>query len=170
LPKPSQIKTIPPNVSKRDKFHGFPKEEVHDSLFLSVISIYAIYGCKLPNSTLELRSLAVKEVKKGILGIKLLDQSFDNRHANYRQFLNEFQSGLHNIDKDWLLVEALAKATFRCLIFLSSLEEHKQKPVFKFNHESIKPPLIFGVYRIEDPNNSISCKIRTGYFQIPFDT
>jgi hypothetical protein len=170
LPKPSQIKTIPPNVSKRDKFYGFPKEEVHDSLFLSVISIYAIYGCKLPNSTLELRSLAVKEVKKGILGIKLLDQSFDNRHANYRQFLNEFQSGLHNIDKDWLLVEALAKATFRCLIFLSSLEEHKQKPVFKFNHESIKPPLIFGVYRIEDPNNSISCKIRTGYFQIPFDT
>jgi Reverse transcriptase (RNA-dependent DNA polymerase)/RNase H-like domain found in reverse transcriptase/Integrase zinc binding domain len=149
LPKPKELKTIPPNIKKRERFHGFTEKNVHDSLFWSVISIYTIYGCKLPSSTLELRSLAVKEIKKGILGIKLKDQSFNNNHMNYRQFLQEFENGLHNIDKDWLLVEALAKATYRCMIFLSNLEEHQSKPVFKFNHESTKPPLIFGVYREE---------------------
>ena len=48
------------------------------------------------------------EIKKGILGIKLKDQSFNNHHGNYRTFLQEFEAGMHNIDKDWLLVEALA--------------------------------------------------------------
>jgi hypothetical protein len=38
-------------------------------------------------------------VKKEILGIKLKEQSFDNRHSEYRQFLNEFDSGLHNMVK-----------------------------------------------------------------------
>ena len=123
---------------------------MHNSLFWSILSIYAVYECNLPDSVYDLRKLAVNEIKKGILGIKLKDQSFNNHHNNYRTFLQEFESGMHNIDKDWLLVEALAKATFRCMIFLSSLNEHHEKPIFKYNSESTKPPLIFGVYRVDN--------------------
>jgi hypothetical protein len=32
------------------------------------MSCYATYGCKIPDSILELRELAVKQIKKGILG------------------------------------------------------------------------------------------------------
>jgi hypothetical protein len=147
LPKPSEVKTNPPMVRKKETLFGFTEENVHNSLFWSILSIYAIYRCKMPESVNELRQLAVKEIKKGILGIKLKDQSFNNRHGDYKTFLNEFEGGQHNIDKDWLLVEALAKATYRCFIILSSLQEHSNKPIFKYNTESNKPPLIFGVYR-----------------------
>ena len=67
----------------------------------------------------ELRSLTVKEVKKGILGRKLKDQSFNNYHGKYRQYLDEFATGKHNLDKDWLMAEALAKATHRCITVYS---------------------------------------------------
>jgi hypothetical protein len=53
------------------------------------------------------------------------------------------------MDKDWILLEALARATFRPIILLSSLPEHENKKVIKYNHESVKPPIILGVYRIE---------------------
>ena len=36
------------------------------------------------------------------------------------------------------------------MIFLSSLNEHHKKPIFKYNTESTKPPLIFGVYRVDN--------------------
>jgi len=150
LPKPTEVKTIPPNVGKIKKLYGFTEQNVHDSLFWSIISIYAVYNCKLPESTIVLRKMAVKIIKDGIVGIKMKDLQFNNNHTNYRNFLAEFSEGKHNIDPNWLLVEALAKATFRCFIFLSTLEEHKEKPIFKFNTESVKPPLIFGVYRYND--------------------
>ena len=54
------------------------------------------------------------------------------------------------MDKEWIIAEALSKVTNRCLIFISSLEEHKEKKIFKYNPDSNKPPLIFGVYRVED--------------------
>jgi hypothetical protein len=116
-PEPTAIKTVPPKVTKKEKYFGFKEEEVHNSLFWSVISIYAVYNCKIPDSINELRKLIVKEVKKGILGIKLKDQSFDNHYDSYRNFLSEFENGQHNIDKDFILAEALALATHRCLIF-----------------------------------------------------
>ncbi len=140
-------KTIPPKIKNLGKLRGFTENNVNDSLFWSMFSIYAIYGCKIPDSIKEIRLQVTKEIKKGILGIKLKDQSFNNNHAAYRQFLYEFENGLHSMDKDWLIAEALAKITHRCLIFLSTLPEHTNKNILKFNPESAKPPLIFGVYR-----------------------
>jgi hypothetical protein len=99
---------------------------------------------------MKLRVLTVKEAKKGILGIKIKDQSFNNYHGKYRQYLDEFETGKHNLDKDWLMAEALAKATHRCIIFISTLPEHKTNPIIKFNVESTKPPLILGVYLVEN--------------------
>ena len=76
LPKQSELKTVPPKVAKRELLKGYNAENVHNSLFWSIMSIYAIYGCKLPDSVNDLRKLAMNEIKKGILGIKLKDQSF----------------------------------------------------------------------------------------------
>ena len=47
----------------------------------------------MPSHLNELRQLTVKEIKKEILGIKLKDQIFNNYHAKYREFLNEFEAG-----------------------------------------------------------------------------
>jgi hypothetical protein len=53
------------------------------------------------------------------------------------------------MDKDWILLEALAMATFRPIIILSSLPEHRDKKIIKYNHESVKPPIILETYRVE---------------------
>jgi Reverse transcriptase (RNA-dependent DNA polymerase) len=129
IPKPSALKTVPPKVDKNDKWFGHNKDDIHNSLFWSLISIYILYGCKLPNSINEIRKEMTKEVKKGILGIKLKDESYNNQHAAYRQYLHEFDNGLQNVDKNWYLIEALAKITHRCVILLSTLKEHEIKGV-----------------------------------------
>jgi len=146
VPKVTLPKTIPPDISDLDPLHGFTDANVHDSLFWSIISQFVLYGCKIPTSTLELRKLATTELKKGILSIKLKDQQFNNNHSNYRTFLQEFERGQHHPDPDFLLIRALAKSLHRCFIFLSTLEKDKEKPIFKINPESNKPPLIFGLH------------------------
>jgi hypothetical protein len=92
---------------------------------------------------IELRKLAVTELKKGILSIKLKDQSFNNNHAEYRTYLQEFSDGQHFIDKDMLLAKALAQAMHRCFIFIDPLKENSASAIYKFNAKSTKP--IFGV-------------------------
>ena len=111
--------------------------------------LHVLYGCKIPESISYLRSLAVKEVKKGILGIKLKDSSFNNIHQNYRRYLQDFEEGVAIIDKDLIMVQALAIALHCCFIFVSALPEHKDR-VFKFNHESVKSPCISGIYAVGD--------------------
>jgi hypothetical protein len=137
-------------VSADDGWMGFTEKNVHDSFFYCVISICAVYGCKVPESTMALRSLAVKQLKKGILGIKLKDMGFDNHHLNYRKFLSEFEQGLHDLDPDLLLAQALATATHRPYIFFSTLPEHENNPIFKFNTDCKNPPLIFGIHQFQN--------------------
>ncbi len=148
--KPSQVKTIPPKVHEKNSLYGFNENNWEDSLFWSIISLMVLYNCKIPASVQELRKLATTELKKGILAIKLKDQSFNNNHANYKTFLQEFDAGKHQLDKDLLLAQALAKGLHRCFIFISSLENDASQPIFKFNAESTKPPLIFGIHRVEN--------------------
>jgi hypothetical protein len=135
--KPKELKMTPPKVKAHDKFFGFTEEEFENSLFWSIVSIFAVYGCKIPSNINDLRKF------------KLKDQTFNNNHMAYRNFLQEFENGKHTIDKDWIIMEALAKVTYRPIIILSSLNEHKEKKIFKFNHESIKPPIFLGTYRVE---------------------
>jgi hypothetical protein len=150
LCKITRTKTTPPIRKHEGKFYGFKPENVDNSLFWSYISVIAVYGCKIPESTSELRKLATKETKRGILGIKLKDQSFDNIHMKYRTYLQEFEDGKHNVDKDWILIEALAKATYRCIIIISTLSKHKDRPIIKYNPESTKPPIIMGAIEVEN--------------------
>ena len=150
LPKPSAPKTIPPDISVKEGFRDFNESNVHDSFFLGVAAILAVYNCKPINSTRELRELAVKELKKGVLALKLRDFTFNNNYGAYREFLEEFKRGKFSIDENFYLIQALATALYRPIILISALERHKDNPIIKFNHESTKPPLIFGIYEHEN--------------------
>ena len=145
--KPGTPKTRPPNVLPEEKYLGFSEKNIADSFFWSTISILSIYNCVLPADTLEYRKLAVKKLRKGtILNNKLKDFTFNLNYNNYKEFIEDFLEGKVGLDPDLYLAEALALALHRPMIFLSSLERHKNKPIFSFNPESEKPPLIYGIY------------------------
>ena len=91
IQKPSVRKTVPPNILKLEPLLGFTPENVHESLFWSIISILALYNCTLPVSTLELRELAVKKLKRGILINKLKDFTFNLNYQDYHEFLDKFR-------------------------------------------------------------------------------
>jgi hypothetical protein len=74
-------------------------------LFWSIISLMVLYNCRIPNSKLELRQVATKELKKGILAIKLRDISYNNVHSNFRTYLQEFEAGQHTVDNSLLLTQ-----------------------------------------------------------------
>jgi transposase InsO family protein len=150
LPKPQSARTVPPKICTLDKYLGFTEETINDTFCLSTASILAIYNCKPVKSTFELRDLAVKELKKGILALKMRDFLFDNNFGRYKQFLDEFKQGKHDVDKNFYLVEALAIGLYRPIFIISSLREHSDNPILKFNHNSNRPPLIYGLYEVEN--------------------
>ncbi len=148
--KPSELKTVPPLINVEDSLMGFTETNVHDSFYWCIISLNTVYGCKIPENTCELRKLAVKQIKKGILGIKMKDAQFNNHHGSYRQYLEEYELGHHGMDDQFLFAQALASATHRPYIFISTLAEHEENPIFKFNADCKNPPFIFGVHRFKD--------------------
>ena len=147
MPKTSVQKTVPPSIEKKDALLGFTEENVVDSLCWSVISILALYNCSLPNSTFELRELAVKKLKAGILGTKLRDFDFNLNYKNYQQFLEDFKLGKVGPDREFYLIDALAIGLYRPIIIISALKRHSHKPIIHFNNNSDRPPLIFGLYQ-----------------------
>ena len=149
LPKPTEITTNPPDISEKGKFHDFTDDNVHDSFFLSVASILAVHNCKPIQKTTDLRELAVKEIKKGVLGLKLRDFQFNNNYNLYKEYLEDFKRGKTSIDDNFFLIEATALALYRPIILVSTLPQHRENPIVKFNMESTKPPLIFAVYKAE---------------------
>jgi hypothetical protein len=147
MPKPSIQKTTIPSAGKAPFLLGYTEENVVDSLFWSIISILALYNCVLPKSTLELRELAVKRLRKGILGTKLRDFNFNLNYQNYQQFCDDFRKGKVGPDPDFYLIESLATSLFRPIIIISSLKRHRHKPIIQFNANSDKPPLVLGLYQ-----------------------
>jgi hypothetical protein len=133
---------IPPKVKEPDKWMGFTKENVKDSIFWSCISTCAVYGGRIPGSIQELRLKASKHFKKGIWGIKLKDMKSNSNHMAYRQYLENFENGLENIDEHLILAKALAQEKHKPSIPISTPEEHANNPFFTFNKESAKPPII----------------------------
>jgi hypothetical protein len=87
LPKPSLRKIVPPNVHKELPLLGYTEENVMDSFFWSVVSVLALYNCKLPTSIDELKSLAVKNLKSGTLNNKLKDFVFNLNYNDYANYL-----------------------------------------------------------------------------------
>jgi hypothetical protein len=64
-------------------------------------------------------------------------------------YLEDFKRGKTSIDDNFFLIEATALALYRPIILVSTLPQHRENPIVKFNMESTKPPLIFAVYRSE---------------------
>ncbi|MFO0001239.1 MAG: hypothetical protein ACK559_08915, partial [bacterium] len=91
--------------------------------------------------------MAVKELRKGVLALKLRDFTFNNNYTQYRDYLEEFKKGQHNVDENFFLIEALALALYRPIILISTLAKHRSNPILKFNPESTKPPLIMAVHK-----------------------
>jgi len=147
MPKPSHTRTIPPKITLEDKLLGFTPANINDSFFWSTISIFILYGCKVPNSTLELRKMAMKNLRKGILNNKLKDFVFKLNYENYSQFVTDFLEGKVGMDPELLLAESLAQAMHRPMVIISSLKKHNGCKIFQFNWESDKPPLVYGLYQ-----------------------
>jgi transposase InsO family protein len=145
-PKPGAAKTRPPDVLPESDLLGFSPENVHESFFYSTISILALYNCHLLESTLEYRKLAVKKLRSGTLNLKLKDFTFNLDYKACQDFINNFLEGKVGLDPELYLAEALASALYRPMIFISTLERHKNKRIFNFNRDSDKPPLVYGIY------------------------
>jgi hypothetical protein len=146
LPKPSALKTIPPNISPQEELLGFTEENWHDSFFWSTISILAFYGCKLPASVQEFRLMSLKKLRSRILNNKLKDFTFQLNYNSYQQFIDSFGKGTASMDPELYLADTLASCLHRPMIFISSLKRHAQRQLFQFNHTSDKPPLSNGIY------------------------
>ena len=73
----------------QEDFLGYSKDQVMDSLFLSIRSIQFAYGCQLSDST-QLRSEIVKKVKSSLVNHKILDFQFHGDRYNYQEFLKNF--------------------------------------------------------------------------------
>ena len=146
MPKASALKTVPPKIENPGKLLGFTEENVHDSFFWSTLSILALYGCNIPKSIMELRQMALKKLKSGILNNKLKDFTFNLNYNEYKQYLDNFGQGTVGMDPELYLAEAFASSIHRPIIFISSFARHKNKQIFHFNHDSEKPPLIYGIY------------------------
>jgi hypothetical protein len=54
------------------------------------------------------------------------------------------------MDPDLYLSKALAVGLYQPIIFISALERHREKPVFSFNEDLEKPPLVYGIYQREE--------------------
>jgi hypothetical protein len=149
LPKPTIAKTRPPNIQTKGNLLGYTVDNVHDSFFWSTISILALYSCQLLESTLQYRKLAVKRLRTGVLNLKIKDFTFNMNYQNYQEYINAFLEGKVGLDPELYLAEALALALYRPMIFISTHPRHKDKPIFSFNKDSDKPPLIYGIYHRE---------------------
>ena len=137
----------PPNVKKTEALLGYTEETAPDSLFWSIIALLHASLCTLLTVG-DLRKMAVKKVKSTQLGYKMRDFTFNLNTREYHQFMEQFQYWQGPVDSEYILIEALALALYRPFIIISTLERHKQKPCFTFNHQSTKPPFIFGVYKV----------------------
>ena len=149
LPKTTSVKTVPPVIHKEERLLGYTEENVNDSFFWSIISILALYRGALLGSVREYRQQALKKLKSGILNNKLKDFTFNLNRTKYLNFIDDFAAGKVGLDPDFYLVEAMASFLRRPLIFISTLERHKAKPIFSYNEKMDTPPLIFGIYQRE---------------------
>jgi hypothetical protein len=146
-PKITLPKTVPPSILKEERLLGFSDVNVRDSFFWSTISIIAIYNGPLPSSVMEYRLQAAKKLKSGVLNNKLKDFTFNLNYNDYRKFMDDFVKGEAGLDLEFFLAEALAQCLYRPMVIISTLDRHKDKPIKKFNRESTKPPLIYGVVK-----------------------
>jgi len=149
VPTPSVRKTKPPVIKKHEALLGYTNDNVNDSFFWSTLSTLALHNStsKMVLTPEMLRKKAVKRVKEGVLDNKLRDFIFNLNRDDYRNFINDFLSGKVGLDSEYILADALAKDLSRPIILVSSLKRHEKQPIIKFNSQSTRPPLVYGIYQ-----------------------
>jgi len=80
-----------------------------------------------------------------IIKQKILQNQFNNNLNDYKLFTNNFLSQ-GPLDNDLELLNALAMSLYRTIIVVSSLKQHSENPILKFNPHVEKPPFILGLY------------------------
>ena len=141
-------KTNPlPNLSYLDEpYLGYDEHTVKDSLFISIRSIQYEYQSRF-NTSLEMRKMCIQKANDSlIIKQKILDDQFKNDLQEYKSFVEKFLQRAVQIDQKLHLITALAQALYRTIIIVSSLPEHSEKPILKFNPNVEKPPFILGLY------------------------
>ncbi|MEI6382006.1 MAG: hypothetical protein WCO81_14200, partial [Cyanobacteriota bacterium ELA615] len=151
LPTPSARKTVPPNIEPEPPLLGFTPMTVKDSFFWSLLSLMALYNCQIKYTPLDLRKMALKQLKNSILINKMKDFTFKLDLYRYHNFVKAFESGKIGIDPDMYLIEALSNKLLRPIIIISTLLRHAKKKIISFNNNGDfdRPPFIFGLYERE---------------------
>ena len=124
---------------------GYDENQLNDTFFISLQCIQAVYKCKIMPIS-EMRQIAVKQIKKSVLRIKLNDFVFNNNAKNTRDYLDQLEKDAPP-DPEMITIEGLAYGLFRPIIVLSSLVQHEKSPVIQFNSNMEKPPLVVGAYQ-----------------------
>jgi hypothetical protein len=93
MPPPSKRKTIPPNIEPEPPLLGFTPMTVKDSFFYSLLSLMALFNCAVKYTVLELRKMAIKQVKVSPLNNKIKDILFNRDLYRYHKWVDDFVSG-----------------------------------------------------------------------------
>ncbi len=136
----------PPDQNYQSPLLGYTEENVNDSLFLSTISLQYLGRCKVLTSE-EMRKSSIDYVKKTVLQLKLRDFVLNNNKQRYNDFIDNFRTIHGPVDNLLIMIEALAHSLYRPFIVISSLQEHQDQPILKYNSRTEKPPFIYSLYR-----------------------
>ena len=146
LPKPKSKPSPIPDLSYLQcPYLGYAKETVNDSLFISIRSIQYVYQCSFLTIS-HMRKITIQRATDSlIIKQKILQNQFNNNLNDYKLFTNNFLSQ-GPLDNDLELLNALAMSLYRTIIVVSSLKQHSENPILKFNPHVEKPPFILGLY------------------------
>ena len=126
---------------------GYSKENIPNSLFISIQSIYYNSNCQ-PLRIQDVRREAALNCKKTLDFHKLKTYAFGGHHLRTKEFLSNFENGTANVDPFLFIVNQIAKIIHRSIILMIYNEEDSsvQKRIFNPNN---KVPLIIGLYKVQ---------------------
>ncbi len=128
----------------KEEYLGHTEQSVKNSCLYCIRSIQYAYGNTLINIS-QIKNQIKEKMNKHIIKYKLI-QNMNNSQENFKSFLKPLEDDILPIDDDFLMVEFIAQIISRPIILISSLDKHKNKPIFKFQNQIQKPPFIMGVH------------------------
>ena len=126
---------------------GYTKDQVINSIFIAIQSIYYELKCR-PLNIDEIRKEVALNCKKTLIFHKLKTYAFGGHHLKTKEFLGNFEKGCENVDSFLFMVHQIAKVIHRSIILLIYDEDLTavEKQIFNPNN---KVPLVLGLYKIQ---------------------
>ena len=124
-----------------DPYFGFTKENVKFSIGIALQTLLIIHNC---SQQLEnICSSIAAEMKKGILRQQMIDFSFNGDKEKFLNYVGNIAKGKIGYDKSLFIFETMATVLQRPITVVSSLKEHRDDPIKRYNHEKVKPMFYF---------------------------